>query len=252
RQDFNREALEFWNKHDEAGRKGVTQIKHIMGLYKVWDTLLEKYPELIIDNCASGGTRLDIETLSRSVPLWRCDSNCHADFNPNFAQNHNIGLSSWLPYHGNGFGGVWDKYKFRSCHSAGLCLGLFNDGTSDFAYSPDEIRKLTDEYKSVRAFYSCDYYPVFGFPIDDMSWAGWQFHDPDTQEGIVMAFRRDLCLSDRVTVLLEGLDDKTAYILSNSDTGETFESTGRKLKNKGLTIKIPQKRDSRLLRYKVK
>ena len=34
-----------------------------MGMYELWDRLLEKHPDLLIDNCASGGRRIDIETL---------------------------------------------------------------------------------------------------------------------------------------------------------------------------------------------
>ena len=253
RQDFNTDPLEFWNKYDAKDRKGITQIKYITGLYKVWDTLLEKYPDLIIDNCASGGRRLDIETLSRSVALWRSDANCHTDFNPNWIQNHNIGLSYWLPYHGNGFGEFKDKYTVRSCHSTALVSSFFGDDAfKDSVYDPDEIRGYLEEYKSVREFYACDYYPVFGQPLDDTAWAGWQFHNPDTQEGIVAAFRRDQCLSESVTVLLEGLDDKKVYQFNNPDTGETFKAAGRELKTKGLKIEIKQKRDSRLFRYKIR
>jgi len=38
-----------------------------------WDDLLRRHPHLIIDNCASGGRRMDLETMSCSVPLWRTD-----------------------------------------------------------------------------------------------------------------------------------------------------------------------------------
>ncbi|MCL2751433.1 MAG: alpha-galactosidase, partial [Firmicutes bacterium] len=170
RQDFNFDPLEYWNAHDEENRKGITQIKHITGLYRVWDTLLEKYPDLIIDNCASGGRRLDLETLGRSVIFWRSDVNCHTDFNANHAQNNNVGLSRWLPYHGNGIGPfVTDKYRVRSCHGAALCTDFL--ATEEHAalsadYDLAEVRALIDEYKSVREFYACDYYPVFGAPVD--------------------------------------------------------------------------------------
>lgn len=71
RQDFNMDPLHAWQSNDAPNRRGITEIKHIMGLYRLWDALLERFPHLIIDNCASGGRRIDIETLRRSVPLWR-------------------------------------------------------------------------------------------------------------------------------------------------------------------------------------
>ena len=48
-------------------RVGVTEMQDIDGLYTFWDELRRAHPGLQIDNCASGGRRLDVETMSRSV-----------------------------------------------------------------------------------------------------------------------------------------------------------------------------------------
>lgn len=34
----------------------------------------QAFPDMQIDNCASGGRRIDLETCMRSVPLWRSDT----------------------------------------------------------------------------------------------------------------------------------------------------------------------------------
>ena len=99
RQDFNIRPLEYWSKMDAPDRQGITEIRHIEGLYTFWDELLRRHPGLIIDNCASGGRRLDLETISRSIPLWRTDYNY---LEPNGRQNHTYGLSFYLPCHGTG------------------------------------------------------------------------------------------------------------------------------------------------------
>ena len=39
----------------------------------MWDELRRRHPGLWIDNCASGGRRIDLETLTRSLPLWPSD-----------------------------------------------------------------------------------------------------------------------------------------------------------------------------------
>ena len=84
RQDYNTGMLtEYGELTDGENRKGITEIKHIMGLYRLWDTLLSRFPNLVIDNCASGGRRIDIETLSRSIAFFRsdyqCEFNSHAE-----------------------------------------------------------------------------------------------------------------------------------------------------------------------------
>lgn len=98
RQDFNTLPALFWDAADKASaanlshnyhhrrqqpqatlptvqivRDGISEALHIEGLYRFWDDLRAKHPGLSIDNCASGGRRIDLETLRRSVPLWRSD-----------------------------------------------------------------------------------------------------------------------------------------------------------------------------------
>lgn len=63
------DPLEYWQAADVEDRQGITEIRHIEGLYKLWDELRQEFPNLIIDNCSSGGRRIDMETISRSLPL---------------------------------------------------------------------------------------------------------------------------------------------------------------------------------------
>ena len=73
RQDFNFEPLPYWEKANAPDRVGITEIRYIEGLYEMWDDLLGRHKSLSIDNCASGGRRIDLETCSRSLPLWPSD-----------------------------------------------------------------------------------------------------------------------------------------------------------------------------------
>ena len=67
RQDFNMLPAGYWRDADEPGRRGITEIRHIENLYRFWDYLLDRFPGLLIDNCASGGKRLDWESIGRSA-----------------------------------------------------------------------------------------------------------------------------------------------------------------------------------------
>lgn len=252
RQDFNFDPLPFWNAADEAGRKGITQIKYVAALYEILDTLRERFKHLVIDNCASGGNRIDIEMCSRSIPLWRSDTNCGFDFNADFAQNQQIGLSAWIPYHGCGTSRYADDtYRFRSCHAAAIAsnfLGYEAFGEEEYDFA--RVRFLIEEYKSVRHFFTKDFYPVFGAPLDAYSWSGWQFHDPQTDEGIVEAFRRPKALQDRVRVCLCGLREKARYELIDSDSGDRRVTDGKTLMEDGFEIVLKDVRSSAVFRYR--
>ena len=60
-------------------RQGITEIRYVEGMYTFLDELQQRHPDLIIDNCASGGRRLDLEMIRRSVTLTRIrqSAECH-------------------------------------------------------------------------------------------------------------------------------------------------------------------------------
>src|SRR5512136_3398137 len=109
RQDFNMEPLRYWQEADEPERVGMHEIRHVEGLYALWDELRARHPGLAIDNCASGGRRIDLETVSRSYALWRSDFQDIGVLNlPNplgtsaiASQVQTIGLGLYVPFSTN-------------------------------------------------------------------------------------------------------------------------------------------------------
>jgi hypothetical protein len=96
---FNFAPLALWRSHDAEDRQGITEIQHVTGYLAYWDELRRRFPNLLIDTCASGGRRLDLETLRRSVRLWRSDFT----YEPSAMQQFTYGLSLWIPYFGTCF-----------------------------------------------------------------------------------------------------------------------------------------------------
>ncbi|HMP06151.1 MAG TPA: alpha-galactosidase, partial [Lacipirellulaceae bacterium] len=95
RQDFNMYPLAYWRSRDSPDRQGICEMHYIEGLYKFWDVLNQIFPDLIIDNCASGGRRIDFETLRRAVPFLRSDMVYRSAL---ANQCHEYSLSMWIPY----------------------------------------------------------------------------------------------------------------------------------------------------------
>jgi len=119
RQDFNMDPLPYWRAADGTDRQGMSEIRHIEGLYAFWDELLRRHPGLLIDNCASGGRRIDIETASRSVFLWRTD---YQYYEPNGYQPQTYGINLYLPSTSTG-NAYPDVYSFRSAINNGMVVG---------------------------------------------------------------------------------------------------------------------------------
>ena len=139
RQDYNINPWTYWKKNDSPDRQGITENKYVMGYLAYWDELRRRHPGLLIDSCASGGHRNDLETMRRAVPLLRSDYL----FEPVGQQGHTYGLSFWIPFHGTGYcasnttgwgwgtGGVsYGPYARRSnmCPSNTACFRLSGKG----------------------------------------------------------------------------------------------------------------------------
>jgi alpha-galactosidase len=185
RQDFNMDPLPFWRAADAPDRQGMHEIRHIEGLYAFWDGLLERFPGLVIDNCASGGRRLDLETTRRSIPLWRSDWQCVWTADPIGGQVQGMGLSHWLPLHGTGvIGGcrrAGDTYNFRSALAAALQFAVFPYESfpirADYPY--DWHRRMLEDFRRAQPLYRGDYYPLAGLGAASDLWAVYQMHRDD-------------------------------------------------------------------------
>ena len=244
-QDFNMRPDVYWEANDEPGRAGMKEVRHIEGLYEFWDTLLEEFPELLIDNCASGGRRLDMETIPRSAPLWRSDYYHYDD--PDGYQGHTYGLNYFLPLHGTGILQT-DPYSFRSSMSSAL---IYNWKITDKNVSYIDMQNLLKEYSEIRPYYYEDYYPLVG--IEDLTrddiWIAYQLHRPTDETGVIIAFRRENCAENHLTVQLGGVQTNKNYIITNKDD-ENFKliKSGKELAE-GIDLIIENPRSSLLLQY---
>ena len=69
RQDYNIDPLAYWRGADAEDRQGITENHYVTGYLAYWDELRRRHPGLLIDSCASGGHRNDLETMRRSLPF---------------------------------------------------------------------------------------------------------------------------------------------------------------------------------------
>lgn len=243
RQDYNLDPEGFWMANDKPGRRGICEIRYICGLYQFWDELREEFPELLIDNCASGGRRIDLETTSRSAPMWRTDYNYGE---PNGAQSHTYGLCQWLPIHGTGVDKP-DVYSFRSGFSWSFIANVsITSPTTNLV----EMHKRYAELYSVRSYFKEDFYPLTGYGDTTGSdiWIAYQLCRPSDRSGYIMAFRREDCQTSQCEVMLRGLSKTATYIIEDQDTGDREELSGKTLSEK-FTITATNPRSSKLYKY---
>jgi alpha-galactosidase len=260
RQDFNIDPLGHWRANDAPDRQGMSEIKHVVGYLAFWDELRRRHPEMLIDTCASGGRRNDLETLRRAVPLLRSDY-----WRPGSAQQcQTYGIASWIPYFGASMQdssrhslGTWgrgedvrvweDVYLMRSSLLPLLSL-RFDMRAVDRDYTL--ARRVVDQWRQVGRYYLGDYYPLTPYSLEENVWMAWQFNCPESGEGLVQAFRRQESPEGSARLKLHGLQEDAVYTLVNLDVSDATEMTGRELMDVGLPIAIEDQPGDVMISYK--
>ncbi|MFA5857744.1 MAG: alpha-galactosidase [Elusimicrobiota bacterium] len=255
---FRQDGIPYYPKDDNPDRVGINQIRHFEGFYAFWDELLRRYPGLIIDNCAGGGRKVDLETIKRSVVFWRSDFQCYQQFDPIGVQGQAYGLSFWVPISAGCTTRALTKYGCRSAYSPGLVLGWTgpdvwkgfenDDYWKNFDY--ELARKLLAEYREVRKYFYGDYYPLTPYSINRDVWLAWQFDRPDLDGGVVQIFRRDESPYRTAQLKLFGLDPEAEYEVKDFDTAIVKRIAGKDLMATGLDITLTEMPDSKVIVYK--
>ena len=243
RQDFNIEPLGYWQQADEKGRAGMTEMRYVLG-YLAWhDELRRRRPGMLIDTCASGGRRLDLETLRRAVPLLRTDYR----FEPNGCQQQTWAISLWVPYNGTG-GPATPSWMARTHMHA--CFAYGTDPVKADAATWKLVKRMDAEWRQIAEFFiHGDFYPLTEPSLADDVWMAWQFHGPRKQAGVVQAFRHAESPDAAKTFRLRGLVPEATYECNDFDKG-TFRTTGKEMMGRGLTVKRKGRPDSATIAYR--
>lgn len=245
RQDFNFSPDVYWAQADKEfydGRKGITENHYVSNLYRYLDGLTENVDGLIIDNCASGGRRLDLEMVRRSVPVWRSDYNCnpHEDI-LEATQSQTYGLSFWLPLSGT----VFYSESEYAARSSIMPLGLETFGTVHGEHYGEYIeqRSMMNEY----------YYPLSsgGYFSDRM--LAMQYSSYDASNGMALVYKRADVKDSEYTVKLNGLISDAVYSVYDYDSPENvFEMTGEELMNSGIKLTLPEGEKAFIIMFNAK
>lgn len=253
RQDHNFNPLPFWRANDAPDRQGISEIRYVEGYLAFWDELRRRHPDMLIDSCASGGRRNDIETLRRSVPLLRSDyqspENPAADMNEYATgnQGHGYCLSSWFPFTGTG---VSAKITYIARSHFTPCMGMGLADPKDDKADWKQFRLMHAHWSMISPFFGGDYYPLTPYSLSEDAWVAWQFHREDMNAGMAQFFRHSKSPFARAMFRLTALDADATYIVTDMDRPRRkIAATGKELMQKGIEVEMGDAPSSALFVY---
>ena len=232
----------------DPDRKGIFEAHYIEGLYRMWDDLLKNNPGLMIDNCWGGGTRIDLETCARSIPLWRTDSDIWIKDlrKPILHQNINCSLNRYLPFH-PGHLERCDPYHVRSAFNGGVACGMAPTEENE----RKQLARGIKECKRLQKYMHGDFYRLIYQSGDEREWCAYQYHLPKEEAGCILLFRRDASPYNTTSPMPKGVTASANYELNfyeSYDLSKTLRMSGGQFAE--ISVEIKEKPGSLLIEYK--
>jgi alpha-galactosidase len=244
RQDCNAHPVFYWRNAEPFDRRGMREIKHVMGLYDFLDSLMARVPGLRLDVCSGTGSRVDLEMVRRAFNLTRSDD---AWWEAIADQARTHAYSLWLPH--TGIGSISPgPYEFRS--GIGSHVNTCFDPTTASETDWQRWSEALALHRKLRPFFTGDFFPLTKWSVARDAWLAWQFHREDLHGGIVQAFRRPDSSVTTEKLRLHSLDPSADYEFTDLDTGNVRRIRGRDLATDGLSIEMPQHPSSSVFLYR--
>ena len=240
RWDLNMDMTPYWRSADRTGR---LQLAYCKGLYRVLGELLNRHPQCVHENCASGGRRIDIGTLRYAQSAWINDTTVGADLCRFIQLQANV----FLPAHlcgsavavQEGFADLpFTDYDVLSRMAGSL---LFS---GDIASWPSETTRLmrhaVDVYRDVRHLLVEDYYRLLAAPVEVGDWDAGQFVTQDRGEALAFVFRPDGSSEATRKIRFKALPDAVYRIQGRLGAPQASQiMSGLELASQGLEVTLP-------------
>ncbi|NLF71477.1 MAG: hypothetical protein GX575_20785, partial [Candidatus Anammoximicrobium sp.] len=210
------------------------------------DDMRARFPDILQENCSSGGRRIDIEMISRAHTY--CRSDYYIGRKPGdtafiLGQNATLNLIPYLPFQGCEFNcvPVGDDYAAFSIISSGTVItpSDFDGGILRRKITDTEtawFKKVFDVAVRMRPFYMGDFYQLTDeTAAGDDVWCAWQCDRPDFKAGFAVVFRRGAAAEESRTFKLGGIEPNAQYQTESYD-GPTKTVKGSELEN--WTVKL--------------
>ena len=227
---------------------------HVRGLYELLGTLRQLYPELVIENCAGGGNRLDFGIARYTDVAWMDDRTA-----PSFHVRHNLeGLTAAFPaaylfsfvlaeeISGEPLGDVPLLFRSRMPGVLGIGAGGTPEEIEERAREVEIYRQVRTTQRDAATFLLT---PQAG-AADSAGWDALQQVSSSTGDAVLFAFQTS-DLVEATVLRPEGLTPEFRYEVRSVDVGTIGEATGEELMAQGIEIVSSPRSAAHVLTFRV-
>lgn len=237
--DMNRSVDNVFSAVLPKERQGEVYHRYVLGVYDMMEQLVQRYPNLLFENCSGGGGRFDAGMLYYSPQIW-CSDNTDAIERLKIQYGTSFGYPissmgahvSVCPNHQTGRITPFEtRGVVASAGTFGYELDLQKMSDEDKVLAKQQIQ----DFKSIENLVQTgDYYRLTN-PFKDQDYALWQFVSKDKKEAIVRGVQLKIEGNPLFRVLrLEGLAPEKHY--KDAETGVVY--TGAALMKAGISLPV--------------
>lgn len=195
--DFNRYLTDVYSTALPSNKQGEVMHRYVLGVYDLLDRILSRYPDTLIEGCASGGGRFDCGILYYSPQIWASDNTDPMDrlkiqYGTSFCYPI-ISMGSHVTASPNHVTRRDTPIKTRSNVAMSGTFGFELDLTT---LTNEEIEILANETE----FYKCyadlikngDYFRLTG---NNGCYMAWQFVSTDKKQSLAFLVQSKTCIN---------------------------------------------------------
>lgn len=238
--DFNRYLTDVYSHSLPAKKQGEVHHRYILGLYDLLERLCKRYPNLLIESCASGGGRFDCGMLYYTPQIWASDNTDPLDrvniqYGTSFCYPI-ISMGAHVTASPNHITKRSTSFKIRSNVAMAGTFGYELDLTN---LTDEEIEFLASETKFYKKHSDLvrngDYYRL---TADNGRYIAWQFVSSDKNQSLAVIVQKQNSIDYKPVIQkFEGLDSNTMYqVFVDGEKRESLYS-GIALMEIGLNIR---------------
>lgn len=256
RVDHNVDFTEYFGmRENEKGIFECVSIRHIQAVYKMYENLKKRFPDVIFENCAGGGGRTDLGMMKSFNHSWVSDWQCAP-----YSIIITNGMTMALPpervdrlFAGMGCHsyGSFDL-QLRNCMLGHMSLNVIAPPKAEINSEQMEfVKRNVKLYKEfIRPILPASkiYHHTPDLKKDDF--AVIEITSEDSLKGVIGVFALS-GIKGTKTVRFKGVDQSREYKVYLDNENCSFRISGRELKQKGIEIHIASSLSSELILYEV-
>ena len=258
--DYNIDVGERFDPPALLARHGDVLYRDRTRYYEWLNGIRSQYPELVIENCSSGGLRFDLGIIAHTHTTWLSDEvrpqpsvqlayGSTVEFIPEVCNHWMVGDKTNGEVDLSNPQGWWD-FMFRV-----PMMGQFGISSRVFDWSPELKARAKANialYKKIRqVIMGADVYHLTPCPSHDdpTGWSAIQYVSPDQKHSALLVYRLASSISTRV-FKLRGLASGQRYRISIDGT-DREALPGHALLSDGLKVKLDDPWRAAIIEFRV-